>query len=262
MNRIIIYDLSIDVWRPVGYSSIYTGSTTNNGVNNNIMCSMVLGTKLYVAGDFTRSYDTSGIHITNKIAIYDTTTSLWNALGYTNINDATGVNQGTNNTVNTIAIKEQTLYVGGAFTSVFDINGTHLNINRIARFNMSNSLWESIGLSNISLATTTNNGTNNTVKYIAIIEEKLYVSYLSTTVLYDKAGQHTNIRYIAIYNTTTSLWSTVWLNNINNATTTNNGTNGNVYTVVKVGDNIYIGGIFSLSYSYSGQFNSNSLCII
>ncbi|MEM7053399.1 MAG: hypothetical protein AAF446_02510, partial [Pseudomonadota bacterium] len=108
-NRIAVYDTSQT--GDVGWSAL------GSGVNNFVFALAVIGTELYVAGDFSQA----GGVAANRIAVYDTTATGdvgWSTLG-------SGVNSG----VRALAVNGPALYVGGFFTQA----GGFVN-GRLARY--------------------------------------------------------------------------------------------------------------------------------
>lgn len=107
------------------------------------------GTDLYVAGQFTATYDGAVTNL-HQIAKYDGAS--WSALAH----------GGLNGDVNTLAMMGTDLYVGGTFFSgTFD--GAVTNLNEIARYD--GSAWSALP----------NNGLNFPVHSLAVSGTDLYV---------------------------------------------------------------------------------------
>lgn len=153
---------------------------SGNGLNDQVYALAVLGSDLYVGGDFTQTVDGS-VKQLNNIAKFDG--AHWSALPH----------NGLNYSVCTLAVFGNDLYVGGSFTQTAD--GSVTNLNHIAKFD--GTSWSPLsneGLSNVvyTMAVLTPSGGGNAVLYVGGI----------FTATYDGS---TNLNYIARYDGTT--WS-------------------------------------------------------
>jgi LPXTG-site transpeptidase (sortase) family protein len=112
------------------------------------------------------------------------------------------------------------LFVGGEFTQTADATVT--NLIDIARYNTITNTWSPLA----------NNGVSGYVAEIAVVGSDLYVGggFNQTA-----DGSVTNLGNIARYDLTTNTWSPL----------PNNGLNGNVYSIVLLGTNLYVAGSFS-----------------
>jgi len=150
------------------------------GADNDVNAIAVLGSDVYIGGAFLYVYNDvpfpigPGAVLANRIAKWDTTTSLWSALG-------TGVN----GTVYAIAILGSDIYIGGTFTTAGGVSA-----NNIAKWDTTTSSWSALGTGVIS-----------TVNSITISGSDIYVGGTFTT-----AGG-VSVNNIAKWDTTTSSWS-------------------------------------------------------
>ena len=130
----------------------------------------VVGSDLYVGGNFTRTGDGALTNL-GRIARYDTTAGTWNPLP----------NQGLNNDVSALAVVGSDLYVGGHFTQTGD---ALTNLGRIARYDTTAGTWNPLP----------NQGLNNDVRALAVSGSDLYVGGAFTQT---GDGALTNLGYIA-----------------------------------------------------------------
>jgi hypothetical protein len=236
-NRFCYFSTDID--SPYGVSDIGI-CTTNSSIY--VIEYDYLNNSIYVGGSFTHVYSatqSSGLQV-NHIAKWDISNNVWVPLG-TNT-------YGMNSYVRSLKIINNTLYVGGEFTTV---DGQY-SYNRIATWNLSNSIqptadWGSLGNS-------TNNGTNNTVRTIDYdsTNNLLYVGG-DFTICYDfvnTGGIQTN--YIATFDLTANVWYLL-------GSPSSYGTNNQVWKIFVVdSSNIYIGGYFqNVRDPSNGQINAN-----
>ena len=140
-------------WNGSSWSSL--GDGVNNTVNplTTVHALTVIGTDLYVGGDFTLAGGGSA----NSIAKWDTINNTWSALG-------TGLGP-SGTVVYTIVSVGTDLYVGGFFTTA---GGN--TVSRIAKWDTINNTWSSLG-----------SGLNNTVRSIVSVGTDLYVGGTFTT---------------------------------------------------------------------------------
>lgn len=177
------------------------------------------GNLIYAGGSFQWAGETSAINI----ARWDTSTSTWSPL--------MGVfDNGVNNTVYALAVIEDTLYVGGDFTTV---GGADI-ASRIAKWD--GSTWYPLG-----------SGANSSVYALAVMGTDLYVGGRFGT-----AGGLANSANLARWDRTS--WSTV-----------GNGTVGTVRALATNGSHLYVGGEFitvdqiaNLTADYVALWNGSS----
>jgi hypothetical protein len=222
------------------------------GTNNKVLAIAVSGTDIYVGGDFTAVYDSTGTKYANRIAKYN---GSWSLVGNTGSGTSSNTTNGTSDIVKAIAVSGTDIYVGGSFTAVYDSTGTKY-ANRIAKYNGS---WSLLG--NTGSGTGNINGNNGTgdvyetsavsVNTIAVIDaSNIYVGG-SFTAVYDSEGKLKYTNYIAKYNG--SLWSFVGFNN------NYNGTGDIVNTIVVSGTDIYVGGDFTAVRDRNGIIYANKI---
>jgi hypothetical protein len=156
----------------------------NNGLNGPVQALAVIGSDLYVGGEFTQTADGTVTNL-NRIAKYSG--GAWSALAH----------NGLNNTVNALAVSGSDLYVGGSFSQTSD--GVVTNLSRIAKY--SGGAWSALA----------NNGLNNEVLALAVIGSDLYVGggFIRTA-----DAMVTNLNYIAKYSG--GAWSALANNGLNN----------------------------------------------
>ena len=161
-NNIALWDLNKQLWSSLG-SGLTGGMSTNACYCLHISPD---GTKVYAGGEFTIA-DNNPV---NYVAVWNTTTSTWSALG-----------SGLNGACNAICVSADgtKVYVGGSFTSPG---------GRIAVWNTITSKWSSLG-----------SGLNYNCNAITISPDG--------TTLY-AGGKFTSPgKYIAKWNISTSTWS-------------------------------------------------------
>jgi len=110
------YDTTVGTWNALPNQGLSGGYLPMPSVH----ALAVVGSDLYVGGNFTRTGDGALTNL-GRIARYDTTAGTWNPLP----------NQGLNNDVRALAVSGSDLYVGGAFTQTGD--GALTNLGYIAR---------------------------------------------------------------------------------------------------------------------------------
>ncbi len=198
-----------------GWSSL--GSNNGNALNEQIS-SLVADANgnIYAGGYFTATADDAVTNL-NQIARYNPTTKTWSPLA----------NNGLNAIVTSLAISGDNLYVGGEFSATADSAVT--NLNRIARYNLTTNTWSPLS----------NNGLNSSINSLAISGGNLYVGGAFTRTS-DSAV--TNLNRIARYNLTTNTWSPLAFN----------GLNSSVFALAVSGDDLFAGGFFTGTFSFSG----------
>jgi len=155
-------------WNGSGWSSL-VGTGIENGVNNGVFALKVLGSDLYVGGNFTQAGDQAANYIAR-----------WNGSAWSSLGSGTG--NGVSNFVNALEVLGSDLYVGGNFTKA---GGQ--TVNYIA-------LWRNNAWSGLVAASGT--GTNNFVNVLKALGDDLYVGGRFT-----QAGGAT-VNYIARWNGT------------------------------------------------------------
>jgi trimeric autotransporter adhesin len=191
--------------------SILGTNNSNNGTNNIIYSSKVIGNFIYIGGDFSRvnTSTSSGGTAASRIARYNINTNVWSELG-----------TGLNNDVLVLANINNILFVGGIFTNA---NGT--TRNRITRYNTETNSWGN-GLGD---------GINGICRALVTNGNDLYVGGSFSRVATGTTGGII-APGLAKYDTTKTD-NTGWSSLINNI-------DGTIYTLAIINDNLYVGGDF------------------
>jgi len=175
-NYVAKFDLMTNTW-----SALQQGN--GNGVGATVNALAVMGTNLYVGGEFTRA-NASGTGLTpeitaNFVAKFDTLTNTWSALRQGNGN-------GVNNGVIKAAVMNNNLYIAGGFTQVNSggIGATpQISANRVAKFDTATNTWSALTGSGGG------NGVNSTVLALALTGCDVFVGGLFTAAD-NKVSQH------------------------------------------------------------------------
>jgi hypothetical protein len=196
LGHIARYDTTTGTWHAL----------THQGLDNTVHDLVVVGSDLYVGGEFTQTGD--GSLALGRIARYDTTTGVWYALN----------NQGVDDMVRALAMVGSDLYVGGHFTQTGD--GSLANLGRVACYDTTDDTWHALN----------NQGLNSWVTALAVAGSDLYVGGL-----YNQTGDGSlALSRIARYNITGDTWHEL----------PNQGLNHYVFTLKTVGNDLYVGGSF------------------
>jgi hypothetical protein len=222
-SRMAKFNLTTNTW------SALSGASGGNGVSAPVNTLLVKDNDLYVGGSFVTANVGGTNLIVNNLAKYNIQTSTWSALG-------TGGGSGVDNTVNTLTLNGNDLYVGGAFTKA-NINGTTVNVSKLARYNIQTSVWSALGTGGA-------NGVDNTVRSLALVDNELYTGGDFTAA--NVGGTIVNASYIGRFNTTSSSWSVL-------GPGSGNGLNGQINALAVSGTDIYMGGDFTLAGNTSAN---------
>jgi trimeric autotransporter adhesin len=190
---------------------------------------LLSGSDLYVGGDFT----IAGNVRANYVAKFDTITNTWSALG-------SGGGNGVANIVRALAVNGSDLYVGGDFTQA-NVGGTVVYANRVAKFDTTTNTWSALGSGG-------GNGVNNTVYALALNGSDLYMGGEFTQAYVD--GATVSMNYVAKFNTTTNIWSTLGSGG-------GNGVGGGVRALAVSGNNLYVGGGFIVANAGGATVSTN-----
>jgi hypothetical protein len=215
-NYVARFNTQTNTW-----SSLGTGSS--NGVNNVVYALAVVGNEVVVGGQFTSAGGVSA----NRVARFNTQTNTWSTLG-------TGSSNGVNNVVNALAVVGNEVVVGGQFTSAGGVSA-----NNVARFNTQTNTWSTLG-------TGSSNGVSGgssfaAVNALAVVGNEVFVGGYFTSA----GGVSAN--YVARFNTQTNTWSSL-------GTGSSNGVNYWVYVLAVVGDEVFVGGGFTLAGGIASTF--------
>jgi N-acetylneuraminic acid mutarotase len=224
-NRVARFNTQTNTW-----SSLGTGSS--NGVSGRVDALAVVGNEVVVGGSFIV---VGGISTpVNNIARFNTQTNTWSSLGTGSSNGVSGV---ISVTVTALAVVGNEVVVGGNFTSAGGVSA-----NRVARFNTQTNTWSTLG-------TGSSNGVNDRVYALAVVGNEVFVGGNFTSA----GGVSANC--VARFNTQTNTWSTL-------GTGSSNGVNNWVYALAVVGNEVYVGGLFTsaggVSANYVARFNTQT----
>ena len=197
LGRIARYDTTTGTWYALN----------NGGLDDAVLELSVVGSDLYVGGDFDLTGDGSLTNL-GRVARYDTTTGTWHPLN----------NEGLDDTVHALAMEGSDLYVGGAFTQTGD--GSLTSLGRIARYDTTTGTWHALN----------NQGLNNWVEALVMVGSDLYVG----GVFNQTADFALPLGHIARYDTTGGTWHAL----------RNEGLDGYALTLELVGSDLYVGGSF------------------
>lgn len=198
-------------WNGSNWSSLGTG--TANGVDSwvgtqsSVLALAVVGTDLYVGGNFTQAGGMPAKSLAK-----------WNGTAWSNVGTETGT--GMNGTIFSLAAASSDLYVGGFFTRIGGVAA-----NSVAKWN--GSSWSSLG-------TGANNGVGGTAACLAVMGSSLYVGGSFTT-----AGTISANR-IAKWDGTK--WSNLKNGEIGNGF---GGPRASVNALAVMGTTLYVGGDFA-----------------
>ena len=258
LNNIAKYDTVGQVW---------TG-LANSGIGGTVWSLAVIGSDLYVGGNFISTAAAPFVPNLNFIAKYSggtwvalanhglngiaraltvsgsdlyvggqfdftndmAVTNLRNIAKYSGGTWSALADQGLNGVVLALTTKGSDLYVGGAFTQTY--NSLVTNLNHIARYDISGGTWSALA----------HHGLNGNVVALAVSGNDLYAGgYFAKT--FDNAV--TNLNYIARYDTGGGAWSAL----------PNQGLSNPVLALASNGTEVYVGGDFGGTFDgqYLGQ---------
>ena len=230
LYNISFYTISTNVWYPVGF-----GNGPQPGLDSSVRAITRLGTNIYAGGNFKS--DNNGVDL-QRITKYNSINDTFNPL--------LGITYGVNGIVYSLAYDgSQYIYAGGDFQSA---GGQQAN--NIARYDINNEVWEPLQ-DYSSGSGTLQNGVDGIVYTIlidgAFPNQKIYIGGEFLKV----SGK--DFYNIAFWDTTNYVWKGVGTF----SPTTENGTNGPVYTIISDGSGtFYIGGDF-IGTDYNGATSNN-----
>jgi trimeric autotransporter adhesin len=152
-------------WSPVTSTWLPMGSVERNGTNTGVFALAIIGTDLYVGGNFNTVLSTNWDRISaNRIARWSLTSGTWSPLGSATQNglDPSG------GAVNCMAASGTDLWVGGSFTNLNSSNPSIQSANRIVRWSSTGEFWSPLG-------SPTQNGVEADVFALAISGDDLFV---------------------------------------------------------------------------------------
>jgi hypothetical protein len=218
-NRVARFNTATNTW-----SSLGTGSS--NGVSGVVNALAVVGNEVYVGGDFTSAGGVSA----NRVARFNTQTNTWSSLGTGSSNGVSGIGLVY---VYALAVVGNEVYVGGDFTEAGGVSA-----NRVARFNTQTNTWSSLGTGS---SNGVSGGIVSAVNALAVVGNEVYVGGDFT----EAGGVSAN--YVARFNTQTNTWSSL-------GTGSSNGVNDWVQALAVVGNEVVVGGDFTLAGGIASTF--------
>jgi len=231
-NYVAKWDVAKSAWSPLG--------SYGNGTNGSILTYYydAANYRVYCGGSFTQVFDNSNTRLyANNVAIFDTNTSTWSVLGGNSVTDPS--NNGINSTCRTLVYDQSNsqLYVGGDFTKARDGRGYDLSTNRIAYWDISNSIWKNFGGT-----TQTTNGLDGSCNALALdsSNSRLYVGGNFKKVN-DASQSDQSANFVAYWDLKNSLWK-----QLGGTTRTTNGLDGSCNALVLDPSftRLYVGGNF------------------
>jgi hypothetical protein len=220
------------VWNLTNSYWYQQGSTSSNGLNSSpySISNDNITNKLYVAGNFTTANDITFItKNVNYICYWDKTKQNWFGMGNVSTN-------GTNGQINAYAYDNinNVIYCAGNFSKVYDASSIETNVNNIAAWNISSQTWSRLG-------SLTYNGVDASCTALALYDNVLYVGGYFLNVFDSSNEILTNTNYIAGWNINTKTWSRL-------GSLLSNGLNSFCVTMRNVGNDLYVGGNFTIVY--------------
>jgi hypothetical protein len=202
-----IFNVSLD-------SEIVKSPVIGYGLNGNTSCVCVVGTNIYIGGNFTTATNPNGTVVTvNRICKYDTLTGLYSALGL-----------GFENVCNTIcAVGTTALYIGGGFTTATQTSGTVVTVNRFCKYDITGATYYALGL-----------GLSGTCYTICLSGTNLYIGGAFISVTQANSSVLT-VNRICKYDINNNLFSSLGFGLLS----------GDCSSICLVGTNLYIGGAFT-----------------
>ncbi|MCS7012922.1 MAG: hypothetical protein RML35_01845 [Chloroherpetonaceae bacterium] len=218
VNNLARFDLSTQTWSPLG-------SEAGNGVNGRVYALSVLGSRIFVGGDFTQANVGSAAQVpANHLAMFNVRNSTWSALG-------TAGGNGVNGVVYAIASVGEEVFIGGDFTEA-NCGGAVLKANAIARFHLTANRWSTLGSGG---GNGVSGASQPAVYALAVSGEDVFVGGEFTQV---NAGSPILANYIARFHTGTNTWSPL-------GKPPGNGVNGAVNAIAVLGNSVFVGGFFT-----------------
>jgi trimeric autotransporter adhesin len=198
-------------------------SSTGNGVNGIVHAIAVLGTEVFVGGQFTEVNLGGTVVNARNVARFNTITNTWSAL--TGADGGNGVNE----EVRSLAVSGNVVFVGGFFTQA-NTGGTAVSANRVARFNTTTNAWSALTGANGG------NGVLGGVYALAVLGNDVFVGG-NFNIASIGGTPVVNTRCVARFNISTNTWSAL-------SSSTGNGVSGTVYAIAAAGNEVFVGGEF------------------
>jgi trimeric autotransporter adhesin len=206
------YTKNIAKWTGNGWEDMSMGFI--NGIKGTVYTILVDGDDVYVGGSFGWAGSVEAYHIAK-----------WNGTEWSSIGIGVGGISGAS--VEALYKIDNYLYVGGHFAIVGDDENYALPANSVARFNLTTNRWEALGYG---------------LEYSDGFPAFVYAFEYDGTRLYAGGAfflaDQGQVYSIAVWNG--EKWEPL------GPESGENGVNGAVYVIKKIGDEIYFGGAFSL----------------
>lgn len=231
-NHVARYAVATQTWSALGQGSGPEGNGVEwaHGIIGG-MALAVVGNDVYVGGPIGMAYNHAGNSIAaNGIAKWNRLTNTWSPLG-------NGI-YGDHFTISALAVSGSELYVGGAFDTAHNFNGS-ISANNIAKWNMLTDTWSALGSDN-GLA---GNGVNSDVYAIAVNGSNVYVGGHFTTA-YDNSGSNVSTNRVARWDG--AAWSAL-------GTPVGNGVDDYVNAIAVSDSDLYVGGVFMTARNGDGS---------
>lgn len=202
--------------------SLWSALNTSASLSGMVFALTSMNGDLYVGGGFTNA----GSLAVNYI-------SKWDGSAWSGLSSSTDSNAGVNGTVYALTSLNNTLYVGGSFTTIK--NG--ITLKNIAMWN--GSSWGALNDGTRSSA-----GTNNTVYALTDYNNDLYVGGWFTEIMNSVAD------FIGKWSSLSGGWSVLPAS-----------TNGAIYALANMNGNIYAGGEFSSADTTNNHTTVNNIAM-
>jgi hypothetical protein len=210
---------AIAKYGPIGSSPVWApleASATGSGF---VVTLCVSGPDIYLGGTFTSLTDADGTKIMNRIALWNDSTSRFEYLG-----GNTGTTNGVNNQVNSIILDTNgtDIWVGGTFTNASTAAQTQAFLY-LVKWNVGTSSWSSplnVGIAaNVNALYRNGNELHIGGTFGSRVNGYLTKNYY---IMYDLSNGRFNSYNYQLF-----------------------GSGGVVRTIMKVGDYVYLGGVFT-----------------
>ncbi|MEM9666872.1 MAG: hypothetical protein AAF970_18220, partial [Bacteroidota bacterium] len=218
VNGIAFWSVNSQTW-----NALANPTTNVNGLPGGTVFALDAdGADIYVGGDFRLAIEPATSTEANNVAVWSDGT--WRRLG-------TAVAEGVNNTIYSIAVSPDHIYVGGDFTQAGAVT-----VDRIAAWDLTAETWESLNAAESPVITGAQ-GRVNTLMYEASTS-RLYVGGQFISV-----GGNLNVRRVAAWDLANNGWRGFGL-----------GVDGDIFAMHRVNATntaipayLYVGGNFSMA---------------
>lgn len=198
------------------------GTSSGNGVDNEVKAFSVINGLLYVGGNFRTAGNGATAVTVNYVAVYNPVNNNWRSIG-------NGLGNGLNGSVNSLASQGTDLILAGDFTTA-NVGGALVEAQRVVRFSTTSSNWFTIG------SGAEGKKIAGSVYRVFNLGGDVYFGGNFTVV--DENGTTIFANNLVAFSTLTGLWGRL-------AASTGEGANSDVYTMVRVGSKVYVGGRFN-----------------